>query len=147
MRLWRITTSRMAETALDIDCLARAPGRWNPKRVSVIYCSGSVSLALLEALWQNPYLAGSFAALPLELPKNARMERITEPDLPKEWRTAQGIAALRMIGARWAVEKRSLVLQVPSARLPQEAIYLINPLHPHFTDLHVGSPQTIDFSL
>ncbi len=46
-------------------------------------------------------------------------------------------------GERWANEGRSLVLQVPSTVLSAEANYAVNPLHPSFGTLGVGSAEEV----
>ena len=49
-------------------------------------------------------------------------------DLPKDWRQP-GHLACRAIGDTWLAEERTAVLRVPSAVVPEEPNYIINPRH------------------
>jgi RES domain-containing protein len=40
---------------------------------------------------------------------------------------------------------RTAVLAVPSVIVPFEWNYLLNPLHPGFATIHIGSPQSYRF--
>ncbi|MGI8957286.1 MAG: RES family NAD+ phosphorylase [Chthoniobacterales bacterium] len=53
--------------------------------------------------------------------------------------------ATMQIGERWAREKRSVVLAVPSAILPSERNFLLNPAHPKFRQLRRHKPVAFAF--
>ncbi len=48
------------------------------------------------------------------------------------------------IGMRWFGDADSVVLEVPSAVVPMQKNHLINPQHPHFGELPIGSPGSFD---
>jgi RES domain-containing protein len=60
------------------------------------------------------------------------------PSLPPEWRRAARCEATIGIGERFVAEGLSPALAIPSAIVPQEANYLINPLHPRFSAMKIG---------
>lgn len=134
---WRITAARRKETALDGMGAALNGGRWNPVGVKVVYCAESLALAVLEVRVHLPILqqpTEAFVGIELEISKNA-IERPTK--LPGNWRinptrSTQNTAA-RRFGARWVKEARSIALQLPSAIIPSESIFLLNPEHPNFS--------------
>ncbi len=51
----------------------------------------------------------------------------------------------REIGTKWATEKRSAVLAVPSVVIPSELNFVLNPEHPDFKRIRIASPIDFDF--
>ena len=114
------------------------PGRWNPLSLKMVYCAESLALATLEV---RVHLAGvrprrRFVGLEIEIVESA-IERPRLSDLPPSWRraplTSIAHTGARRFGAQWIQEMRSVALQVPSAIVPAESIFLINPDHPDFS--------------
>jgi RES domain-containing protein len=66
-------------------------------------------------------------------------------ELPPSWRSYPPPEALADLGTRWARELKSLVLAVPSAVIPQELNYLLNPLHSDFKRIRAGKPEAFRF--
>lgn len=66
-------------------------------------------------------------------------------ELPASWRSYPAPEALADLGTRWAQELKTPVLAVPSAVIPQEVNYLLNPLHSHFKRIRVGDPELFGF--
>jgi RES domain-containing protein len=133
---WRVTSARRKETALDGVGAALAGGRWNPVGVKMVYCAESLALAVLEVrvhlpIQQQPTAA--FVGIELEILEEA-IERPSK--LPRNWKTAPTRStedtAARRFGARWVKEARSVALQLPSAIIPSESLFLLNPEHPDF---------------
>jgi RES domain-containing protein len=54
-------------------------------------------------------------------------------------------SSLQAIGDEWIDSARTPILAVPSAIVPQEFNYLINPLHPQFERLIIDRPQSFNF--
>lgn len=141
--VWRITTARRARTAFSGEGARLYGGRWNPKGVPLVYCAESRALAMLEMLVQDEPLRACYVVIPATLPDGIAIERVDASRLPSDWRTARRVEHLRTIGAAWAASKRTMVLAVPSAVLPDETNYLLNPLHPEFKRLRTGRPGTL----
>ena len=72
------------------------------------------------------------------------METLETRVLPKDWRTHAGREPLQALGGEWLQQSRSCVLAVPSAVIPAELNFLINPLHPDFKRISLGEPETLD---
>ncbi|MDB5155569.1 MAG: hypothetical protein JWR50_276 [Mucilaginibacter sp.] len=53
-------------------------------------------------------------------------------DLSKDWRSMNAYPKLQQLGSNWYLNKKSLVLQVPSAVIPNEHNFIINVNHPDF---------------
>ena len=65
--------------------------------------------------------------------------------LPADWQANPAPLSTKAIGDDWITSKASVVLGVPSAIVPAESIYLINPVHDDFSKLVIGPEQAIDF--
>jgi RES domain-containing protein len=66
----------------------------------------------------------------IQVPDDTEMERIDARKLPSDWRVTPAPPSLQRIGADWIDRHASAVLVVPSAIVPQEDNYLLNPEHP-----------------
>lgn len=68
------------------------------------------------------------------------MEVVDADTLPGDWRSSPPPFELRRIGDGWIGSHRSCVLRVPSAVIPHEWNYLLNPAHPDFSSIDIGEP-------
>lgn len=95
----------------------------------MVYCSGSLALAALEVLVHGSpeELAGEFQAVSATLPRGTSLEVVTPEDLPPGWRAHPPPPEITHFGSRWAVERRSAALVVPSAVVPVEWNLLLAP--------------------
>jgi RES domain-containing protein len=117
-------------------------GRWNPAGAAVIYAAGSLSLAMLERLVQRRNFGATLvveALVPDDLPVEDLMDRP-----PPGWR-ALGSPEAVAAGAAWLAGGRSALLRVPSALVPREANYVLNPAHPDAARIRVGPPEPMDW--
>jgi RES domain-containing protein len=81
--------------------------------------------------------------IPATLPDGMALERVERTKLPADWRTPRRLEDLRRIGGEWAASRRTVALAVPSAVLPDETNYLLNPLHPDFRRVRIGRPRAL----
>jgi RES domain-containing protein len=65
--------------------------------------------------------------------------------LPKKWNSKPPILATQFIGDDFVSENNAAVLKVPSAIVPPEFNYLINPNHPDSKKIKVISSQRLEF--
>jgi RES domain-containing protein len=63
----------------------------------------------------------------------AEYQKIQLDQLPNNWRNLQAYSQLQLIGSNWYKAQNSLLLEVPSAVIPQESNYIINTEHPDFS--------------
>jgi RES domain-containing protein len=143
LRVWRMVTARYADTAFSGEGARRYGGRWSRKGVPVVYTAESLSLAMLEMLVQDQPLRARYVAIPANIPSGLEVERLDMERLPSDWRDPATLAALRTIGGEWAVGLSTAVLAVPSAVIPGETNYLLNPKHPDFAQIALGAPQIL----
>ena len=143
---WRIVKRKYAKTAYSGEGARVFGGRWNSPGFPVVYTAGSHSLAALEMLVHldscellNQYVVAEV---------NIDPTLITEFDpslLPRNWRTDPPPAKAKAIGDEWLRDRRSAVLQLPSAIIPSEAVYLLNPRHDDFAKIHFGKFESFRF--
>ncbi|MBT8219571.1 MAG: RES family NAD+ phosphorylase [Bacteroidia bacterium] len=107
-------------------------GRWNPVGMALLYSSSHISLSCLELVVniEMTIKIPDLALLTLEIPDGLKIKEIRIKDLPHDWRTYPAPFALQNIGRNWLRKRSSPILKVPSAVIPMEFNYLINPEHP-----------------
>lgn len=143
LTVWRLVTVRFVKSAFSGEGARLYGGRWNRKGVPLVYTSASQSLAMLEMLVQDEPLHARYVMIDAHIPKAVTIERIKVEDLPADWRDITAREKLQVIGTKWAVKLSGAVLAVPSAVVPSEFNYLLNPLHPDFRKIKTGRPQKV----
>ncbi len=95
----------------------------------MIYTSGSLALAALEYLVHvAPENApNDLIALTIEFPETSGIEIVSVDDLPKAWEKTADSTTCKKVGDKWLTSAKTLILRVPSAPIPSEHNYLINP--------------------
>jgi RES domain-containing protein len=134
--VWRIAAETRDHRADDrTGAGARATGgRWNRQGSPVIYASANVALACLETIvhFRTTDLPLNRILVKVEIPDRAWAARaeIDAAAAPVGWDVQPAGLASIEYGERWLSGGASLVLGVPSAIIPEEQNYLINPSHP-----------------
>lgn len=145
---WRIQKAQFAATAFSGEGARRFRGRWNSPGLAVIYLSEHRSLAALEVFVRTrPLLpTGEYVLAGAEWDENL-IETCRASQLPRRWRASPAIPDTVAIGDRWLREARSAVLAVPSAIIPAERNFLINPAHRDFRKIRIHKPDPFEFDL
>ena len=144
LTVWRMVTARFARSAFSGAGARLYGGRWNRKGVPLVYTSETQSLAVLELLVQDEPLRARYVMIEARIPKGMKIDRIKVEDLPSDWRDMAAREKLRAIGSEWAGKRSAAVLAVPSAVIPSETNYLLNPLHPDFKRIRTGKPERFE---
>ena len=131
MFAWRLTRTAHADEPLDGEGARRYGGRWNHAGTAVVYTSESLSLAVLEYLVNLSItdLPTDLVSIQLEFPESLSSTEVRIKDLPPMWRTSPALEDLKDIGDDWARSMETAILIVPSAVIPTECNYIINPAH------------------
>jgi RES domain-containing protein len=144
-RGWRIVKESHASTAFDGEGAWRYGGRWNSPGTRVVYCSANLSLAALENLVHlNPPLAFKYVAIQLEF-DDRLIETVDSKRLPVDWNEEPPPLSSMEFGDRWVNERRSAVLALPSAIIPSETNFLLNPAHKDFRKIIIRKPVGFSF--
>ena len=128
MEVFRISRSKWAED-LSGEGARLFGGRWNRKGTPCLYTSSSRSLAILEysvnvSLDEIPR---SLSIVTLKLPDQFLEVKIHE--LPGNWKDVPAPASTRELGTRLLENGKHLIIRLPSAVIPEEFNFIINPLH------------------
>jgi len=141
---WRVVKHRFAATAFDGEGARRFGGRWNSAGRSMVYTAATTSLALLELLVNaDAGLLPHYLAIPVVFDEDV-VEPFDRAHLPRTWRSHPAPHELKRLGNRWLDEGRSCVLEVPSAVVPHESNYLLNPAHYAFASVLFGEPIGVE---
>jgi len=130
VQAFRIAKTRHIRDLSGIGAMLHG-GRWNRRNIPVVYSSENRSLATVEFLVHVSLsiVPNDLSIACLEIPDNVVSEQISINDLPENWREYPAPPELAKLGSEWALEKRSLLLRVPSVVVPNEFNILINPRH------------------
>lgn len=117
------------------------PGRWNNELMPVLYCADSRALCALELLvhLDRSTVPADHTVTTLMVPDDAPILIPATGQLPQGWNNAMYSDAARAYGDRFIRSRTHLVLRVPSAVLPDEYNFLLNPLHPDMSRVKVVS--------
>ncbi len=140
IQAWRIVHEDYLATAFDGKGARIAGGRWNSEGVPVVCTAGSLSLALLEIIvhLEIKKALQHFKAIPVSLSEK-QTEHVTV-NLPTSWSALPPEFTTQVIGNLWVKRNALPVLSVPSAVVPNETNYLLNPQHSEFSSIAIGQP-------
>ena len=147
VQAWRLVKANRAPTAFDGEGAYRFGGRWNSRGVRAVYASSTLALALLEILVHiDPARrVPELMAIPIQLPK--RMIEGGAYSTPT--RLGAGfippVGETRRTGDAWIRATQGPALRIPSAVVPIEDNYLLNPEHPNFNQLKIGPSEPFPF--
>jgi RES domain-containing protein len=138
--LWRISRHR------NLDGVGGflVDGRWHSRGHPIVYSSPEPSTALIEWIVHLELnvdeIPPTIPFIVVDAPENTSEDRLDSGALPADWRTNHFIT--REIGDVWIASRRSALLYVPSAIVPETQNVLINPAHADSARLTIS--RTID---
>jgi RES domain-containing protein len=113
----------------------------------MVYTSGSLALAALEMFvnFEPEDMPQDLVSIAAAIPDSVEAESIAIGDLPAGWERAPAPEYLQLLGAGWVRRQNTAVLSVPSAVIPSERNFLLNPSHRDFKRIKIGKPETFRF--
>ena len=144
MTVYRIGSSRYPAND-GMGASLYGPRRWNHKGTRVVYSAESLALCALEVIVNVNELADDYVSISIEIPNDLEITSRSVADLPSGWDAYPSIDATRDIGTNWANGLTTVVLSVPSAVIPRERNYILNPAHPDFPRIRFESPELFYF--
>ena len=123
-------------------------GRWNGKGVPAIYASESIALCTTEIAVHIPMgmLPLNYVLVYYEIPDES-IETIDLQDLPDRWNSYPHSSSTQQIGDNFIRQNASLALKVPSAVVPQESNFLINPKHEEISKIKILDVAPYNFDV
>jgi len=144
LRAYRIVKRRFLKTAFSGEGARINGGRWNSIGTPMIYAAQSRALAAMEMLVHLDNLQPLSKFMLVEIHFAESMVRsLPQHSLPADWNRTPAPPALQHIGDTWSRSLKQVVLHVPSAVVPGEFNYLINPLHRDFRRIRIA--QAVPF--
>lgn len=124
-------------------------GRWNSQYKHMLYTSESLALAALEILVNIRPERIDFETermfATIYIPDDLPIADFKIEDLPNGWNNDNPPPIIKTLGNKWLDSLETLVLKVPSAVIPSEFNYLINPKHPDFHWVQIKSIEPFHF--
>ena len=105
-------------------------GRWNHKLTPCLYTSESRSLAVLEYTVNVNIddIPRALSMTTLDIPEK-NILHLTIAELSGDWSTSPAPASAKDFGTQLLKKAEYAVILIPSAIIPDEFNYLLNPLH------------------
>src|ERR1043166_2388596 len=146
MRLWRVSN----HADLSGEGGRRVAARWHERGRPAVYLAEHPALALLETLVHLDVdpdeLPSHYQLLTVEVADAVAVEELSEAQLARiDWRNAP--QDTRMLTRAWFDERRTALLRVPSAIVPDAFNYLLNPLHPEAVRTSIVARQRVEFDV
>lgn len=143
LAVWRLTHERYADSAFSGEGARQHGGRFNSPGTPVVYTSESLALALVETLTglQGYHQLRGYVFFRAGLPEKLVSE-VSETGLPEGWDRHPPPSQTQRMGDRWASQQDSVALRVPSVVVPYSHNYLLNPAHPSFEEVVIGSRES-----
>lgn len=143
---WRVYKRKLARTAFTGIGARLYGGRWNSPGTAVIYLAQSQALAALEMLvhLEAADALRHYQVCAVTFPETL-VQRVDPATLPTTWRRDPPPRKLQRLGDAWVAAAGSAILQVPSAVVPAESNFLLNPAHPDFPRVTIARPQPFRF--
>lgn len=113
----------------------------------MVYTSSALSLAVLELLVHTDpdLIPNDLHAFEVDCPGSLTPEVLDVARLPSNWRTIPNHPVCRAIGDEWVQRRSHPLLAVPSAVVPEELNYLINPGHPDAALIQIVRSRAFSF--
>lgn len=127
--VWRVFKAKHRKDAFTGEGARLFGGRWNSIGVPMLYTAEHISLAMLEILvhTKDPIATTQYLKAPLQFDESSMVKTIRLDELPAGWDAEPPSSVSQSIGDAWARKKETPVLRVPSAVVPEEWNYIIDP--------------------
>lgn len=149
MKVFRIEREKYLDITLQGVGAALTEGyRWNSINTHLVYTAESRALATLEVSVHLDFLEDlptDRFYVEIEIPDDIKILELSIDQLPDNWDTKPPILETQFIGDDFVSQKNAAVLKVPSAIVPPEFNYLINPNHPDSAKIKVISAHRLQF--
>lgn len=138
---------KYAQAPFDGEGAFRYGGRWSSPGTRLSYTSEHQSLALLEYfvhLDQDDPPDDLVVAM-AEIPEGLPRTQVQLNQLPANWRDPLAPPELAHIGDEFVRRRQHCLLLVPSAIVPAEFNWLVNPEHPEYAKITVLDLEPVSY--
>lgn len=142
---------RLAKTAYSHDLSGKgaqkAGGRWNSRGVAMVYTSESRALCTAEIAVHTPLgiLPDDYQLITIEIPDQIKIFKILPQNLAPEWKSIPHSGKTQELGDTFIKAGKFVVMKAPSAVVPGDSNYLINPDHPDAKMIQIVKVEPFTF--
>lgn len=146
MKVYRLSRKKYSEE-LSGKGAAMVGGRWNSRGTEIIYTAESRALAMAEVAVHLTLatMPDDFVMVEIEIPDDIQFSEIRKTGLPKNWNAFPYILKSQEVGDDFVKKEEFCLLKVPSAVVPGDHNYLINPKHPYFKKIKISAVEDFPF--
>lgn len=146
MLIYRIDRKKRQHNTLSGIGAEIYGGRWNLPGTRAVYCAGSRSLAILEMLvhMDMKHVPNDRIIVKIEVPNEKLIQYYDRKNLPPNWNKFPYKHNSQQVFSDWInLEDVGPVLALPSAVVPEEWNFIINPLHQKMNKIRVVEVQPL----
>lgn len=146
MRVFRLARKKH-KIELSGKGAALSGNRWNSKGTEIIYTADSRALAMAEVAVHLTLatLPSDYVMMEIEIPTGVSKATVSVKKLPRGWQQFPHLLDTQIVGDSFVSEAKACVLKVPSAVVPGDFNYLINPFHSDFKQIKIVSVEDFPF--
>ena len=148
MRVFRLSKKKYSQE-LNGKGASKSGNRWNSKGTEIIYTAESRALAMAEVAVHLTLatLPNDYVMIEIEVPDKIKIKKIDQESLPIDWNNHPPNITAQKIGDNFIDSADECVLKVPSAVVPGDFNFLINPLHKEFKKIKIVSLVNFPFDI
>jgi RES domain-containing protein len=145
MIVYRLSKSKYSND-LSGKGAERSGGRWNSKGVAMIYTGASRALCTAEIAVHTPLgnIPTDYDIISFDIP-DAFIRELDVTTLPENWRSFSQLPFTRETGDKFVSDNIYLILKVPSAVVPGDFNFLMNPHHQYFSKVKIVAIEKFAF--
>lgn len=146
MLVYRLSREKFSDE-LSGKGAAKYGNRWNSKGVEIVYTAESRALAMAEVAVHLSLtsLPRDFVMMEIAIPDKLKIKSLDFKKLDKSWNSHPPSSKSQKLGDRFVEANKDCVLRVPSAAVPGDFNYLLNPHHPDFKKIKIAKVSEFPF--
>lgn len=146
MKVYRLSRRKYAEE-LSGKGAAMVGGRWNSRGTELIYTAQSRALAMAEVAVHLTLatLPDDFVMVEIDIPDVVSVSEIGPKELSKHWNSFPYNLRTQSVGDEFVKAEKNCLLKIPSAVVPGDHNFLINPKHVDFNKISISSVENFPF--
>ncbi len=145
MLIYRISRTKRAKELTGEGARLNG-GRWNSPGHSCLYAGENRALCALEYLVNNVLETAPWdlSMITIQIPDDGHL-LLEAKELPEDWNNPIASEHTQRFGTALLEKMQHLIIRVPSAVIPQEYNYLINPSHPAMKKVSIEAVTPFSF--
>lgn len=146
MKVYRLSRKKYS-AELSGKGASMVGGRWNSRGTEIIYTAESRALAMAEVAVHLTFatLPDDFVMVEIEIPDELKCSTVEVEELTKNWNAFPYLLKTQEVGDAFVRKLEFCLLKIPSAVVPGDHNYLINPKHADFNKIKITAVERFPF--